>query len=97
MCDSPYENIAQGAQWQFYLGATSRPATAADSHLGSPVGTFFACKASLCVCTVSVVPLCGHFVPKVGPKTPQGGQKVQKGAQKLTFRSLKRHFWVPSW
>jgi len=72
-------------------------AHAADTHLGNPGGTFFACKASLCVCTVSVVPLCGHFVPKVGPKTPQGGQKVQKGAQKLTFRSPERHLWVPNW
>ena len=97
MCDSPYENVAQGAQWQFYLEPTSVCAHAADSYLGSPGGTFFACTASLCVNTVSVVPLCGHFVPKVGPKTPQGGQKVQKGAQKLTFWSPKRHFWVPSW
>ena len=63
-------------------------ACAADFHLGSPVGTFFGHKASQCVCTVAVQPLCRHFVPKVGPKTPQGGPKVPK-------RSPKAHFSEP--
>ena len=96
MYDSPHENVAQGAQWQFYLSATGCSACAADAHLGSPWGTFFACKAPLCACTVTVVPLCAHFVPKVVPKTPQGAKRCQKGAQKLTFRSLKHHFGVPN-
>ena len=62
---------------------------------GEPGGTFFACKAPLCACTVAVQPLCGHGVPKVGPQTPREGKRCQKGGQKGTFRSLKRHFWVP--
>ena len=57
-------------------------ASAADSHLGSPGGTVFGYKAAWCICTVTVVPLCGHFVPKVGPKTPQGAQKVPKRSPK---------------
>ena len=85
MCDSPHENVAQGAQWQFYLSPTGVWACAADAHLGSPGGTFFAFKAPQCVCTVAVQSLWGHFVPTLGRKTPQGAQKVPKGSPKAHF------------
>ncbi len=85
MYDSPHENVAQGAQWQFYLEPTSVWACAADTHLGSPVGTFFDCKAPLRACMVAVQPLWGHFVRTVVPKTPQGAQKTPK-------RSPNAHF-----
>ena len=85
MCDSPHENVAQGAQWLFYLSATSVWATAAEFHLGSPVGTFFG-YTTHCVPVQSLWCLCAAtFVIKVGPKTPQGAQKVPK-------RSPKAHF-----
>ena len=96
MCDSPNENIAQGAQWLFYLSATRVRATAADTHLGSPVGTFghlFRLCSPLCACTVAVVPQCGHFCTQRGakdaPRCPKGAKREPKssllGAQSVTF------------
>ena len=78
MCDSPHENVAQGAQWQFYLGATSAAPLPLYAPLGSPVGTFFGSNGPQCICTVTVMPLCGHCAPKVVPKTAQGAQKESK-------------------
>ena len=70
-------------------------ATAAEFHLGSPVGTFFG-YTTHCVPVQSLWCLCAAtFVIKVGPKTPKVPKRCKKGAQKLTFRSPKRHFWVP--
>ncbi len=96
MCFSPHENVAQGAKVHIPLHPTRCTASAADTHLGSPVGTFFGHTAPQCVCTVAVQPLCGHFVSKVGQRRPKVPKRCQQGAQKLTFRSLKRHCWEPN-
>ena len=97
MCDSPHENIAPGAQSQFYLHPRgSRPVPPTPS-LGAPGAPFSAIKPHCaplrslwCLCVATLCPKCAQRRPKVAKRCP-------KGAQKLTFRSPKHHFWVPNW
>ena len=95
MCDSPHENVAQGATLQFYLGprgARPLPPTPTWGALWAP---FSAIQPIVCLysrCGASVRPL---LCPKWGQRRPKVPKRCQKGAQKLTFRSPARHFWVP--
>ena len=60
-------------------------ATAAEFHLGSPVGTVFG-YTTHCVPVQSLWCLCAAtFVPKVAPKTAQGAQKVPKRRPNVHF------------
>ena len=86
MCDSPHENVAQGAKAHTPLPARGRTAWAAD-FFGGALGAPFSAVKPHCAPVRSLWCLCAATLcPKWGQRRPKVPKRCRKG-----------HFWETFW
>ena len=88
-CAIPHTKTSLRVPHRSFTSTPRGPRHCRRLPFGEPCGHLFALNSPQCVCTVTVVPLCGHFAPKVGPKTPHGAQKVPKRCPQAHFGEPK--------